>query len=93
MISAKKMSRGRAIINAITRGSTKNVYGSNPIVRIADISSVIFMAPISAVYAEPLRPAMTIAVIIGPNSLVIDIATVSTMNISAPNFANCTDPW
>ena len=41
----------------------------------ASISSVTFIVPISAANAEPDRPMTTMAVINGPSSRVMEIAT------------------
>ena len=50
-------------LGAITRRS-----GSTPIISILDSCSVVFINPISAVSAEPARPANSNAVTTGPNS-------------------------
>ena len=42
--------------------------GDTPIVRMASISSVIFIVPICAANADPERPATMIAVISAPSS-------------------------
>ena len=59
--------------------------GSMPSVRIASISSRIFIDPISAVMAEPERPATMIAVSRMPTSRKARIATMLTAKNSAPN--------
>ena len=51
------------IVAARTRGMTSASTGDTPIVRIASISSVIFIVPICAAKADPERPATMIAVI------------------------------
>ena len=79
IISATNMSIGMAIISAMIRGSTKNAKGSKPIVRMASSSCVIFIEPICAANAEPLRPAMTMAVITGASSRNIEMPSISTM--------------
>jgi len=50
------------------RGRTSASTGETPIVRIASISSVIFIVPSWAAKAEPERPATMIAVINVPSS-------------------------
>ena len=52
----------------------------------ASISSVTLIVPISAAKAEPERPITTIAVINGPSSRVIEIATAFATKVMAPNF-------
>ena len=61
MISAKKVSSGKAISSAMTRGSTSTSIGSRPRVRMASTSSFTCMVPIWAVKALPDRPAMMMA--------------------------------
>ena len=53
---------------ASMRGMTNASIGDTPIVRIASISSVIFIVPSCAAKAEPERPATMIAVISVPSS-------------------------
>ena len=65
---AQKPSSGIIRIDAIMRGRTSASIGDTPIVRIASISSVIFIVPICAAKAEPERPATMIAVISTPSS-------------------------
>ena len=50
------------------RGMTSASIGETPIVRMASISSVIFIVPSCAAKAEPERPATMIAVISVPSS-------------------------
>ena len=65
---AQKASSGIMITDAISRGMTKASIGDTPMVRIASISSVIFIVPIWAAKAEPERPATMIAVNNVPSS-------------------------
>ena len=52
----------------MTFGSTSSSCAPTPMVRSASISSVTFIVPICAVYAEPERPATMIAVSSGDSS-------------------------
>ncbi|MCY1455562.1 hypothetical protein D3C76_1847160 [compost metagenome] len=63
-----KVSIGRAISRAKTRGNTSNSTGLRPRVRMASISSLAFIEPICAVKALAVRPAMRMAVSSTPNS-------------------------
>ena len=65
---AQKASSGIITTAAIMRGMTSASIGDTPIVRMASISSVIFIVPICAAKAEPERPATMIAVISMPSS-------------------------
>ena len=67
-MSAMKVSTGRAIASAIRRGMTSTSSGSSAITLSASISSRMFIEPISAVIAEPVRPAIMIDVIKTPSS-------------------------
>ena len=60
---AQKASSGIMTTAEIRRGMTSASIGDTPIVRIASISSVIFIVPSCAAKAEPERPATMIAVI------------------------------
>ena len=60
--------------------------------RIASISSRIFIDPIEAVKAEAERPATTIAVSRMPSSRSTAMAIRSTTKISAPNWRSWTAP-
>ncbi len=60
--------------------------------RIASISSRIFIEPIEAVKAEAERPATMIAVSRMPSSRSTAMAMRSTTKISAPNWRSCTAP-
>ena len=77
---------------AMTRGTTKASAGTTPIVRIASISSVIFIVPICAAKAEPDRPATMIAVIKIPSSRNVSLPIRLMVNTSAPNCRNWTAP-
>ena len=81
-------SSGVPMINiaATTRGITRNLIGSSPIVLRASSSSFTFIVPISAAKAEPLRLARTNAVINGPSSRNSVNTTRSATNICVPNF-------
>ena len=69
--------QGIAITTAMTRGTTRCESGSSPIVESASTSSLTFIEPSSAAKPLPERPAMSIAVMIGPSSRTIAIATPS----------------
>lgn len=66
-------------------GTERNVIGSNPIVTSASTSSFTCIVPISASKADPDLPATRNAVMIGPSSRTIDIATRSATYRFAPN--------
>ena len=85
-------SKGIIITEAITRGTTSASAGTTPIVRMASISSVIFIVPIWAAKAEPERPATMIAVIRMPNSRSVSRPMRLMVNISAPNCRSWTAP-
>ena len=53
---------------ARTRGRTRNSTGRRPIVTRASTSSFTVMVPRTAAKEAPVRPVMTIPVIIGPSS-------------------------
>ena len=59
---------------------------------MASISSRIFIEPISAVKAEPERPATMMAVSRMPTSRSARMATMLTAKGSAPNGFNWTTP-
>ena len=63
-----KVSTGRAIASATRRGMISTSSGSSAITLRASISSRMFIEPISAVIAEPVRPATMIEVISTPSS-------------------------
>ena len=77
---------------AMTRGITSASTGPTPMVRIASISSVIFMVPICAAKAEPERPATMIAVMSMPSSRRVRRPTRLTVNTSAPKSRNWLAP-
>ncbi len=54
----------------------------------ASISSLTFIVPISAANADPERPMTMIAVISGPSSRVIEMATALATNCIAPSLRN-----
>ena len=62
--------------SASRRGSTRKSMGGMPIVVRASISCETFMVPSWAAYADPVRPAMMIAVIMAPISRAIATATM-----------------
>ena len=68
------------------RGTTSTSMGSSPITRSASISSRIFIEPISAVKAEPERPAIMIEVSSTPSSRSVRMPVRSTTKAVAPNF-------
>ena len=78
--------------SASMRGTTRIWIGSRPSVRMASISSRIFIEPIEAVKAEAERPATMIAVSRMPSSRSTAMAMRSTTKISAPNWRSCTAP-
>ena len=63
-----KVRSGRPISSARMRGTISTSIGSSPMTRSASISSRIFIEPISAVKAEPERPATMIEVSSTPSS-------------------------
>ena len=69
---------------AISRGTTSRGIGSRPMTLRASISSRAFITPISAVNAEPERPATMMAVISTPISRTTETATRSMVRSSAP---------
>ena len=77
-------SNGMDITPAKKRGATMRCMGLTAIISIPDNCSVAFISPISAVNAEPARPANNSAVITGPNSRIKDKATMTPTESSAP---------
>ena len=73
-------------MQAIIRGTTRYPRGLVAITRRASICSVTFMVLISAVMAEPVRPAATTPTSTGPSSLPTAIATMPPTVDSAPNL-------
>ena len=65
--------------------------GSRPMTRSASISSRIFMEPISAVKAEPERPATMMEVSSTPSSRRTRMPTRSTTKAVAPNLLELED--
>src|SRR5665213_3260087 len=82
------VSNGMEIKPAQTRGEMTRCKGSTAIISILDNCSVAFIKPISAVTAEPARPANNNAVTTGPNSRVTLNATNGPNCAAAPNFTN-----
>ncbi|MNG11715.1 hypothetical protein D3C84_952730 [compost metagenome] len=66
------------------RGAMMYLSGSTPIISRLDSCSVDFMLPISAVNAEPARPANSNAVTTGPNSRSRVSATICPTACSEP---------
>ena len=58
------------------RGAITRLRGETAIISILAICSVLCIKPISAVSADPARPAKSKAVTTGPNSLNNDKATI-----------------
>ena len=79
------------MISARRRGTISTSIGSSPITRSASISSRIFIEPISAVKAEPERPATMIAVSSTPTSRSVRMPTRSTTNGVAPKLLQLED--
>ena len=79
---------GNANTSPMTRGMTRTSTGLRPMTRIASTSSRMRMAPISAVKADPERPATMMAEIRTPISRNTRIATRSIAKTSAPNSLN-----
>ncbi len=61
----------------MSRGTTRTSIGCKPITCSASISSRIFIAPSSAVMAEPERPAIMIEVSNTPSSRIVNMPTRS----------------
>ena len=70
-----KVSSGTTRTAATTLGTARKRVGLKPMVNKASISSEICMVPISAAYADPVLPATTMAVMIGPSSDTMASAT------------------
>ena len=66
------------------RGTPTCATGSIAIISIATSCSVVFIRPISAVIAEPARPAKSSALTTGPSSRNNDSATIVPSACSAP---------
>src|SRR5262249_5330685 len=69
--SSYSTSRGRASVDATSRGTTRKRTGSMSIVRSAPISSYTVIDPSSAAIEEPVRPARRKPIITGPISFVM----------------------
>ncbi len=83
-MSEKNVSSGNVMMRPTTRGTTSISIGSMPITLSASTSSRAFITPISAVNAEPERPATMIAVISTPISRRTDTATRLMVKSSPP---------
>ena len=83
---------GMAIIPAQKRGAMTRRNGSTAIISKLDNCSVAFIKPISAVNAEPARPANKSAVTTGPNSRSRDKATNCPKLVSAEKSTKTTYP-
>ena len=81
-------SSGMLIKPARNRGAMTRRIGSTAIISIPDNCSVAFIKPISAVRAEPARPANNSAVTTGPSSRTSDRATMTPSDSSAPNLTS-----
>ena len=79
-----------AIIPAQKRGAITRRNGSTAIISKLDNCSVAFIKPISAVRAEPARPANKSAVTTGPNSRNKDKATNCPRLVSAEKSTKTT---
>ena len=85
-MEAMKVSSGRPITSAMMRGTISTSIGSRPMTRRASISSRIFMEPISAVKAEPERPATMMEVRRTPSSRRTRMPMRSMTKGVAPNL-------
>ena len=92
MKSAQVVRHGIIKIMARNFGATRKRTGSSAMVSSASISSFTFMVPISAANAEPERPITMIAVINGPSSRVIEMATALATNCMAPSLRSSYAP-
>jgi hypothetical protein len=72
-------------IRASIRESTRNSIGEIPMVESASISWLVVIVPNCAAKAAPVRPAMTMAVMMQPISRVMATATRFATKIEAPN--------
>ena len=75
---------GIEINPAKKRGVIIRLIGSTAIISIPDNCSVAFIKPISAVNAEPARPANNRADTTGPSSRTKEAATITPSVSSAP---------
>ncbi|MNJ44513.1 hypothetical protein D3C77_395680 [compost metagenome] len=74
------------------RGATMYLSGSTPIISRLESCSVDFMLPISAVSAEPARPANSNAVTTGPSSRSKVKATICPTACSEPYLVRMLKP-
>ena len=72
---AQMVRQGNMKTMAMNFGVTRKWTGSMAMVSKASISSETFMVPISAAKAEPERPITTMAVMSGPSSRDMEMAT------------------
>ena len=90
-IAVKRSARiGIAIKPAQKRGAITRRNGSTAIISRLESCSVAFIKPISAVNAEPARPANKSAVTTGPNSRNKDSATSCPRLVSAEKSTKTT---
>ena len=68
------------------RGVRMRLTGSTAIISRPESCSVAFIRPISAVRAEPARPATSRAVTTGPSSRTREAATMTPRLCAAPNW-------
>jgi len=71
---------------ASRRGASTRRTGSTAIISSPESCSVAFIRPISAVSAEPARPANNRAATTGPSSRSSDAATITPNADSAENW-------
>jgi LysM repeat protein len=83
-LSRKYFKKCMEINPARKRGAMIRFIGSIAIISIPDNCSVAFIKPISAVSAEPARPAKSKAATTGPSSLTNEAATITPKVSSAP---------
>src|SRR5882672_2498130 len=86
MALAQMVRHGSMTIMAINLGATRKRIGLMAMVSSASSSSVTFMVPISAAKEEPERPMTTMAVMSGPSSRLMEMATALATKLMAPNF-------
>ncbi len=90
--SAYRQSSGIIMVSPRIRGSTRKSYGDMPSVLSASISSFTCMVPSSAAKEAPVRPAITIPVIMAPSDRTMPIPTRLATYISAPNIWSWSAP-
>src|SRR5271165_1138373 len=81
---AQMVRHGSMTIMAINFGATRKWTGLMAMVSSASISSLTFMVPSSAATAEPERPITTMAVMSGPSSRDMEMATALATKVMAP---------